>query len=957
MKTIKLHITILSIFIWSFSFAQQYTNYSINDGLPSNHVYTILQDAKGFMWFLTDKGMVKYNGKTFKTFTTKDGLPNNDVWDAFTTPDGKVWYLTKSTHLGYIENNIVQSFPNQNKNEVITPINSNQINNTVYPAGPNKFFKLKDSAWQNFNIQKNKINGGNYSRVLNKKVGFIGYNYNKKTLTIYNNKEKLLKKISIKNDFKDIIKVRGQITDSLFFWTSNKGYSILNLNSLIFKQYLFKDEIGLKTIKYPRINLVGKQLQITGERFVSVLDENFKIKNPFFFPSHIKAHFGFRDSQNTIWLSTFNNGIYKLPYSKQQVKYAFEGEKVQKLSFVKNQLFLSVYNKGFYKYDAPQKSFKPYLITNDFVHDIKYINELNVTFLLNRKSILIEENNKRKKIKFFLKNNSNINIDEDLKKVVFFDSKLYGISSFGIYNNIDTKKLAIENHFNHKGINDLLVFNSKLIIATTNGLKEVKNNSIKEIKFSNNTFNKSIISIKQLTESQILINTDGYGSYISNLNTISPLKGSEFLIVQDAFVKDNSIWLATNTGVLHFEKKENKYKLIRTYTINDGLPNNNINTLYVYKDELMVGTDNGLVTLPLNQKKQNLFIDVFIKNGIYNKHKITKTNNTFKYKRSNTISFEANEINFSEDNNTSYSYKLEPLQKEWISSTTNVFNFNNLQPKDYIFHLKSGDIKKQLSFTITPLWYQTLFFKIFTILVLVILTLLFNQWNKNRIQKKSIQKAGIQQKLAEQELYALRSQMNPHFVFNSLNAIQYFITKNEIDLSEKYLVKFAQLIRMFFDNSSKKYLTLENEVDLLKRYLEIEKMRFGEDFHYKFKIDKKLNNNTLIPTMLLQPIVENAVNHGIFHNNRNGNLLISFIYIDTNSFKVSVIDDGIGIKKSQEIKANSLKKHNSKSTSIINDRLQLLNQSKEWVVSMKTIDLTENNKTGTKVDLTFKKIK
>jgi sensor histidine kinase YesM len=162
---------------------------------------------------------------------------------------------------------------------------------------------------------------------------------------------------------------------------------------------------------------------------------------------------------------------------------------------------------------------------------------------------------------------------------------------------------------------------------------------------------------------------------------------------------------------------------------------------------------------------------------------------------------------------------------------------------------------------------------------------------------------------------------------------------------------------MFFDNSSKKYLTLENEVDLLKRYLEIEKMRFGEDFHYKFKIDKKLNNNTLIPTMLLQPIVENAVNHGIFHNNRNGNLLISFIYIDTNSFKVSVIDDGIGIKKSQEIKANSLKKHNSKSTSIINDRLQLLNQSKEWVVSMKTIDLTENNKTGTKVDLTFKKIK
>lgn len=957
MKQNKLHITILSIFIWGFSFAQQYTNYSINDGLPSNHVYTILQDAKGFMWFLTDKGMVKYNGKTFKTFTTKDGLPNNDVWDAFTTPDGKVWYLTKSTHLGYIENNIVQSFPNQNKNEVITPINSSQINNIIYPGGTNKFFKLKDRTWQNFNVPKIKINGGNYSRVINKKVGFIGYNYIKKTLTIYNNNEKLLKKISIKNDFKDIIKVRGQITDSLFFWASNKGYSMLNLNNLVLKQHTFKEEIGLKTIKYPRINLVGKQLQITGERFVSVLDEKFKIKNPFFFPSHIKAHFGFIDSQNTIWLSTFNNGIYKLPYSKQQVSYAFEGGKIQKLSFVKNELFLGVYNKGVYKYNNPQKSFEPYLITNDFVQEIKHINELNVTFLLNRKNIVIEENNKRKKIKFSLKNNSNIIIDEDLKKVVFFDSKLYGITSFGIIKKLDIKTFVFENKINHKGINDILIFNSRFIIATTNGLKEVKKDAIKEIKFYNSIFDKSILSIKQLTESQILINTDGYGSYISNLETISPLKGSEFLIVQDAFIKDNSFWLATNTGVLHFEKTESKYHLIRTYTINDGLPNNNVNTLFVDKNQLMVGTDNGLAIVPLNQKKQNLFVDVFIKNGIYNKQKITDTNTTFRYKSNNNVRFEANTINFSEDNNTSFYYKLEPIQKEWVSSTTNVFNFNNLLPKEYTFHLKSGDIKKQLSFTITPLWYQTLFFKVFTILILLILTLLFNKWNKKRIEKKSIEKAEIKQKLAEQELYALRSQMNPHFVFNSLNSIQYFITKNENDLSEKYLVKFAQLIRMFFDNSSNKHLTLENEIDLLKRYLEIEKLRFGEDFKFKFDVDDKLNRKTLIPTMLLQPIVENAVNHGIFHNNRIGNLLVSFIYIDTNKFKVSVIDDGIGIKRSQEIKAKSINKHKSKSTTIISDRIQLLNQSKKWAVSMKITDLTENNKTGTKVDLTFKIIK
>ena len=89
----KLHITLIIILIWSFSFAQQYTNYSTKNDLPSNHIYKITQDYKGFIWFITDKGIVKYNGTTFKTFTTKEGLPTNDIWDIKITPDNKIWYF------------------------------------------------------------------------------------------------------------------------------------------------------------------------------------------------------------------------------------------------------------------------------------------------------------------------------------------------------------------------------------------------------------------------------------------------------------------------------------------------------------------------------------------------------------------------------------------------------------------------------------------------------------------------------------------------------------------------------------------------------------------------------------------------------------------------------------------------------------------------------------------------
>ena len=96
MKLKKLHITLLFVFIWSFSFAQQFTNYSTKEGLPSNHVYKVTQDTKGFIWIATDKGLVKYNGSDFKTFTTKDGLATNDIWGLNATPDGKIWYQSKA---------------------------------------------------------------------------------------------------------------------------------------------------------------------------------------------------------------------------------------------------------------------------------------------------------------------------------------------------------------------------------------------------------------------------------------------------------------------------------------------------------------------------------------------------------------------------------------------------------------------------------------------------------------------------------------------------------------------------------------------------------------------------------------------------------------------------------------------------------------------------------------------
>ena len=199
--------------------------------------------------------------------------------------------------------------------------------------------------------------------------------------------------------------------------------------------------------------------------------------------------------------------------------------------------------------------------------------------------------------------------------------------------------------------------------------------------------------------------------------------------------------------------------------------------------------------------------------------------------------------------------------------------------------------------------------------------------------KQNLQKQEILKKQSDLELMALRSQMNPHFVHNSLNAIQYYIQRNDIETSEEYLSKFSKLIRLFFEHSRKNVVSLEQEIDLLQQYLAIEKLRFEDKIQYNIILDPKLDlSEKEIPSMLLQPIVENAVNHGLFHKTSKGTINIKIIEIDESSYQINIIDDGIGIANAKEIYKNSVKNYQSKSSEVLDQRLQLLNQTQKWQV-------------------------
>ncbi len=212
-----------------------------------------------------------------------------------------------------------------------------------------------------------------------------------------------------------------------------------------------------------------------------------------------------------------------------------------------------------------------------------------------------------------------------------------------------------------------------------------------------------------------------------------------------------------------------------------------------------------------------------------------------------------------------------------------------------------------------------------------------------------------QKKLHAMELKALRGQMNPHFVHNSLNAIQYYIQRHEVELSENYLVKFSKLIRLFFEYSRRQHITIKDEVHLLESYLDIEKLRFEEKLSYSVEVDPRIEQDEhILPSMLLQPLVENAVNHGVFHKNESGNIDVRFNYIDNASFEVTIQDDGIGLNKAKELYARSSRNYQSRSSAVLEERLELLNQTGNWNVQFSLQDRSEfSNETGTLARLIF----
>jgi ligand-binding sensor domain-containing protein len=478
-------------------------------------------------------------------------------------------------------------------------------------------------------------------------------------------------------------------------------------------------------------------------------------------------------------------------------------------------------------------------------------------------------------------------------------------------------------------------------------------------------------NILEDSTARLWVSTTGYGLYTitSNGTHVEPETAFPNKVIS-GLIRDKKgrLWISTMNGLFRYDPRTKAYT---SYDESDGLISNDFNfkaAAISARDHIFMGTKMGLVSFHPDSVRKNrvdnipIHVSSLAING-KDRTGLLYTNSELQLGRGeNAIQFGFSIPEYSKQRAHTYRYILNGFDKNW--NTTNADQplamYTNIPPGHYSLVVEgSADgitwsrKKAMLSFYIKPAFWQMPAFWVFSAIALLglcsfiiykrVRTLFHKERETNRIEK---QIAGL-------ELNALQAQMNPHFIFNSLNAIQHYIIHNEEVAANDYLSRFARLMRLFLESSKNRYITLADELELLELYMSLEKLRFEDKFDYAVDLCLSCASDALIPSMMIQPFIENAINHGLIQQAYKGNLQVSFVCCENSSMlKCTIEDNGIGRTNAARIKAAGDKKHISRGMQLIKERIRTYNFIEESDIEIHIID-KEYPHEGTIVELTL----
>lgn len=939
---------ISAINVACFSQSYSFKTYSIAEGLAQTQVKAITEDENGYLWIGTLGGLSRFNGSSFVNYSSEDGLINNRISALYATKN-ELWIGHFGGGISLLKNGKIKNwnFGNLNKNISVSKII--YFKNKLFIAtNGNGLYVLENNKLSHYALKSEDANRIRGFEVIDDEL------YLATREGLFKTKEKIeFNKIKNLSD----INLTGIVT-------KEKQIILTTTNGEIF-QYFPSSKLK-KILKIEQELFLYSCIIDSKNNIWSTCNSGLISKNSSGQTQLINESQGlplnalncvFEDINGTIWIGSDGKGLFR--FGGNSFVHYNQSNGIQSnliisgIEISKNKFLFGSYENGLILYE--NKGFTSIPLDKSRIW-ATIQDDLGNIFLGTDEGLIYYNP---------LKNSKSRKIDEKIKSKVtcFFKEKngeiLFG-GTEGISKIINGNTILIQQEFNFTKIGtirNIIRYQNKLICATDGGLFEFKNGIYTNfLAFKNTSF-----SLKVDNQNSLWIGSD-IGLFCFNGKKLKKV----FLSDQPAsnFVNfinyaTSKIYVGTNNGLYvlsDLEKNENASKI--RYGIEDGLVNleTNINSSFFDSyGNFWFGTAEGLVkfSAQINTKYKNYYKPSLNINNIkvnfldinYKEFELNTSNVPFPQKmilapNKNNLLIELDGVLLKNHQSIKYQYWLEGYDDKWVPPFTSPqISLSNLPSGKYKLHIRSINEQEDFSeekvieLEIRPYFYKTWWFISLSIIFIGFIVFLIFRFRLNQEKAKRYKESlEFKSKLIVLEQQSLNASMNRHFIFNSLNSIQYFINTQDKISANKFLTNFAKLIRKNLDSSSENenQIALNQEIERLDLYLSLESMRFKDRFEYKINVGNIDTESIIVPAMLFQPFVENSIIHGILPNEKQkGFINIKMEIIQEDGHKklvVSICDNGVGIDSSLKKKSLNNGDHKSQGMEITRKRINLLNE-------------------------------
>jgi hypothetical protein len=931
--------------------------FNLKDGLPSNNIFKIRFDQKGFLWIAHDKGISRYDGNTFKNYNNPN-QKSNVYTDLYIGPDNTVWMTNLGLQVYFIQNDEMKLFRSF---DLKYPSNTLRI---AFLSNGNMLFNAQGGL-----IEINPKTKQEHTTFLGTPIqGFV---QNGDVVHFMNPKGNYF--YTYKNQKIDSIKLNGENKFPPIFYNGSMLLgSYNNINQLL--SYSLSQKKQLKPIdlnfNYNYSEIIDKSLILfTTGNIHKVKINGDSVSSEIINSNHSFTHYA-KDKIGNEWFATLNEGLLFIPAGKlRRLGNNIEDPFLRLIQF-NNKAFCITQSNVLYKIE-----YNKIIKVGDYN---KY---------LNGKPIIMIKNLQNQRL--VLGNSKFLYLDSSLKQKDYFPElamkdiamdkgeNIFMATSNSVYKHSNNSsaigrivknrtfiglddviyKYPINGRYNCVGFDTL---NSTFYFGGVPGFfMQKKNETIIQIKDKGEPIYTTIIDY---LSPNIYVGTIQSGIYVLNDGKIIRHLNASNSNIGNTIIKikhdGDYIWVLSEKGIHSISLKTSN---ILSYSNIGSVNLRNCADFTIGGQVLYLISGQNLYAVDLNEFIKSIApVEMYFRTIQCGEKTLYDFKNlVFKpYENSFTISIDMPAAMVL--GNVEFEYTLNNSKWFLLNKGQTDIYLNQLGPGKYKLSLRQKGLSqvKSIEFTIESPYWTSFWFYIFIFLGAGALAILIYKNRIKGIREKSrleIEKFKLEKALQQNILSSIKSQMNPHFLFNALNTIQSYIYLNDKKQAINYLGKFSVLTRKILDQSNNETIALSEEHETLDLYLQLEKMRFEDTFEYKIVFENiPFKDQFRVMPMLIQPYVENAIKHGLMHKTTKRYLEIKFKHNETkNSIEVRIEDNGVGRKRANEINEKRTQKHSSFSSEANKTRLEILNKDTKNNISVIIIDKTDQfgNATGTLVQI------